>query len=585
MTKMKISDLAMGAISIILTVSLTIALSGFAFAEQNGNSQESNGDITIGIDLEQQAQQPISCENGLFTYANGTMKIDVVGATFSGEANSVSVESPANVTVTLTPNEGYVVSDLMDAGQTVGPLSGDFLKTYQNSNVVNNCAFEPFFIQDQPGPEPEPVPPVDQGKIKINAQGYNLGTIAYKIGDQGSFNTMFSDSKTLTSTDMGAATYVFLKVEPNDNNIINKEYTKVSDGSQYIDVDYDQLIAGTYKLNYDPNKDNGQCADLGIIETRQITINLTEASKDMITQNLTLIAGHGDRNDVKVTTPSPSNTLYVDKGTEQKLILSFAIKNGKYFIPSITVNNQVYSTVDTGMTDEDGNLIICSTLEGSAARVNSFQVDLSVYAQLICKNNSETMEIVKDLTKYEYMKDGQVVNNGTYSLTGSDTENDPSVNDAIATYDLSLEKDGVATGEITGGIETHLLLDATVFTEEEYKVVRNHEGQVEALDTTCGVVRNPGTGEVIGIEVAFNSDKFSDYSIVPANWQPVNPDQPSNPSETSFASAGTNIETNTGDNLIAIYVLGIAIMTGLFSLAVYSRKRHSNKHYIGKHIL
>lgn len=517
MIKKKTSNLTLVAILTILIVSITLAFSSLAFAQQNEESQVSNDTITIGIDQAQQAQAPISSVDGLFTYANGTMKIEVDGAAFSGEAKNVSVESPASVTVTLTPNQGYVVSDLMDAGQTVGPLSGDFVKTYQNSNVVNNCAFEPFFIQDQPGPEPEPVPPIDQGKIKINAQGYNLGTIAYKIGDQGSFNTMFSDSKTLTSTDMGAATYVFLKVEPNGNNIINKEYTKVSDGSQYIDVDYDQLIAGTYKLNYDPNKDNGQCADLGIIETRQITINLTEASKDMITQNLTLIAGHGDRNDVKVTTPSTSNTLYVDKGTEQKLILSFAIKNGKYFLPSITVNNQVYSTVDTGMTDEYGNLIICSTLEGSVARVNSFQVDLSVYAQMTCESNSETMEIVQDLTKYEYMKDGQVVNEGVYSLTGSDTENDPSVNDVIATYDLSLEKDGVATGEITGGIETHLLLDATVFTEEEYKVVRNHEGQVEALDTTCEVIRDPGTGEVKGIEVAFNSDKFSDYSIVPAN--------------------------------------------------------------------
>lgn len=560
MKKMKTSNLTLGAILTILIVSLTLALSSLAFAQQNENSQESNGAITIGIDQAQQAQAPISCVGGLFTYANGSMKIEVDGATFSGDAKSVSVESPATVTVTLTPNQGYVVSDLMNAGQTVGQLTGDFVKTYQNSNVTSNCAFEPSFIQDQPGPGPEPVPVVVPGSIQINAQGYNLGTIAYKIGDQGNFVTMHSGTTTLSSTDMGSSSYIYLKVLPNGNNLINKEYTQVSDGSQFIDVNYDQLKEGTYKLTYDSTKENGQCANLGIIETRQITINLTEASKDMITKNLTLIAGHGDRNDVKVTTPSTTNTLYVDKGTTDKLILSFAIKNGMYFIPSITVNNQVYSTVDTGTTDEEGNLIICSTLEGSAARVNSFQVDLSVYAQMTCESNSETMEIVQDLTKYEYMKDGQVVNEGTYSLTGSDTENDSSVNDVIATYDLSLEKDGVATGEITGGIETHLLLDATVFTEEEYKVVRNHEGQVEALDTTCEVVRDPGTGEVKGIEVAFNSDKFSDYSIVPASWQPVNPDQPTNPSETTG--------TQTGDNLpiMSLFAIaGIALCFVLFS--------------------
>lgn len=560
MKKMKTSNLTLGAILTILIVSITLALSGLAFAQQNEESQVSNDTITIGIDQASQAQVPTECKDGEFTYVGGTMKIKVDGATFSGEAKSVTVKAPASVTVTLTPNQGYVVSDLMNAGQTVGQLTGDSVKIYENKTVQDNCAFEPFFSQEGPGPEPD-VPIVEQGHIKINAQGFDLGTIAYKIGEQGNFSSITqSDPITLTPEQLEGASCVYLKVTPNGNNIINKEYTKVSDGSDYIDVDYDKLMAGEYKLDYDSTKENGQCADLGIIETRKITINLTEASKDMIHENLTLIAGYGDRNDVKVTTPSTSNTLYVDKGTEQKLILSFAIKNGKYFIPSITVNNQVYSTVDTGMTDEDGNLIICSTLEGSAARVNSFQVDLSVYAQITCESTSETMEIVEDLTKYEYMKDGQVVNEGSYSLTGSDTENDPSVNDVIATYDLSLEKDGVATGEITGGIETHLLLDATVFTEEEYKVVRNHEGQVEALDTTCEVVRDPGTGEVKGIEVAFNSDKFSDYSIVPVNWQPVNPDQPTNPSETTG--------TQTGDNLPIMPLLaitGIALCFVLYS--------------------
>ena len=232
---------------------------------------------------------------------------------------------------------------------------------------------------------------------------------------------------------------------------------------------------------------------------------------------------HNHFHEIKL--PDLTNTLFVDNATSKKLILSFAILNETYFIPSITVNNQVYQTVDTGMVDEEGHIIICSTLEGSAASASSFQVDLSIFAQLTCTTDSESMEIVENLTRYEYMKDGKVVNDGSYSLAGSDTEKDPAVNDALATYDLSLSKDGDAVSEITGGIDTHLLLDASVFTEEEYKVVRNHEGQVEALDTTCEVVRDPGTGDVKGIEVAFTSDKFSDYSIVPANWQPVAPEE------------------------------------------------------------
>ena len=376
-------------------------------------------------------------------------------------------------------------------------------------------------------PEPEPVPEVDQGHIQLSAQTLGSGTASFRIGATGEF-TSITSTVDITPQMMDTNTQVYLKLDPDENNAINKEATKVSDGTSWMgmnDSDYTNLKTGDYFITYNDTTTYGQYAHLQILETRAIDITLTEASKQMLTDKLTLIAGHGDKNDVKITTPSTSNTINVDKGTEETLILSFAIKENKYFIPNITVNNQVYPTVDTGMTDEEGHILICSTLKGSAASVSSFKVDLSIFAQLTCTTDSESMEIVEDLTRYEYMKDGEIVNDGNYSLAGSDTEKDHAVNDALATYDLSLSKDGDAVSEITGGIDTHLLLDASVFTEEEYKVVRNHEGQVEALDTTCEVVRDPGTGVVKGIEVAFNSDKFSEYSIVPANWQPAVPEE------------------------------------------------------------
>ena len=335
-------------------------------------------------------------------------------------------------------------------------------------------------------------------------------------------------TKELAPTDMTGKTEISLKLTPTSDALIDKQSTIVHDGNNFVSLteqDYSQLLQGSYKLPYNSTAQKGQYAKLAILETRVVNVTLTDDSKDMLTDKFTLILGHGDKNDVKVTKPDRTNNVRIDKGTEQRLIISFAIKSETYFIPYITVNNVKYQTIDTGMHDEDDHVIICSTLEGAAASKDTFQVDLSIYAQPECHSRSQSMEIVQEATSYEYMLEGEVVNTGVFALNGTDTQTDPQVENAVATYDLELTKDGVPESEIPGGMNMHLLLSASTYSEQDYKVVRNHDGVVEELDTTCEVVRNRETGEVMGIDVGFNSDKFSDYSIVPANWQPVVPEE------------------------------------------------------------
>lgn len=358
----------------------------------------------------------------------------------------------------------------------------------------------------------------------------------------------------LTSADMAGKTEIYLKLAPT-SDVIDKQSTIVHDGNNFVSLseqNYSQLLQGSYKLTYNSTAQKGQYAKLAILETRSINITLTEASKQMLTDKLTLIAGHGDKNDVKITTPSTSNTINVDKGTEETLILSFAIKENKYFIPNITVNNQVYPTVDTGMTDEEGHILICSTLKGSAASVSSLKVDLSIFAEVTTNNESETIQELN--ASYEVMKEGALINAGEYGLTANDTAKDPMVNDVLVTFDLGLTKDAVEAHEVADGMEVHLGLDVVTFADGDYKVVRNHEGQVEALDTTCKFIRDPGTGEVKGLDVAFTSDKFSEYSIVSANWSPAVPEE--------------STTAQTGDNLpiMSLFAIaGIALCFVLFS--------------------
>lgn len=384
-------------------------------------------------------------------------------------------------------------------------------------------------VTESQDPEPEPVPKVTQGHIQLSAQTLGLGAASYRIGDTGEFASL-TDKVDITPETMATNTKVYLKLNPVGNNAINKEATKVSDGASWMgmnDSDYTKLKNGEYFIAYDASKTNGQYAHLQILETRAIDITLTQASKQMLTNQLTLIAGYGDRNDVKLNSPQLKNALYVDKATTKKLILSFAILNETYFIPNITVNGQVYKTVDTGMFDEEGHIIICSTLEGSAASASSFQVDLSIFAQVLTENKSSTIQELN--ASYEVMKEGALINDGEYGLTANDTAKDPMVNDALVTFDLGLTKDDVEAHEVADGMEVHLGLDAATFADGNYMVVRNHEGQVEALDTTCELIRDSGTGEVKGLDVAFTSDKFSEYSIVSANWQPVVPEESTTP--------------------------------------------------------
>lgn len=350
---------------------------------------------------------------------------------------------------------------------------------------------------------------------------------------------------------MAGKTEISLKLTPTSDALIDKQSTIVHDGNNFVSLaeqDYSQLLQGSYKLPYNSTAQKGQYAKLAILETRSVTVTLTEDSSKMLVKDFTLILGHGDKNDVKVKNPGLKKDVRVDKGTTERLIISFAINSETYFIPYITVNNVKYQTIDTGMHDEDDHVIICSTLEGSAASVSSFQVDLSIFAQPSCTSDSSSMEIVQDATSYKYMLEGQVVNAGKFALNGTDTQTDPQVENAVATYDLELTQDDVPVSEIPGGMDMHLLLRTSTYSEQDYKVVRNHDGVVVELDTTCEVVRDRETGEVKGIDVGFNSDKFSEFSIVPVNAEPVVPVEP-------------QVAAQTGDNMhygILVFILAVS---------------------------
>ena len=361
---------------------------------------------------------------------------------------------------------------------------------------------------------------------------------------------------------MQGAKEILLQIKPN-YGVINKESTIIHDGDKFISLtnqDYEQLEHGNYKLTYNPNAQKGQYAQLSTLETRPVKVSLTEASSKILSKDFTLILGYGDKNDVKVISPKQTNDIRIDKGTTKKLNISFAIKSDIYFIPYIKVNGEKYETFDTGIPDEEGNVIICSTLEGDAAKPDTFQVDLSIYAQPECYSRSQSMEIVEDATSYDYMIDGEVVNDGVYKLSGSDTQTDPQVENAVATYDLELTRGDEPVTTITGGMDMHLLLSTSTYSEQDYKVVRNHDGVVEELDTTCEVVRNRETGEVEGIDVGFTSDKFSDFSIVPVNVQPVIPEE-------------SQTVAQTGDNIPVALVL-MVLVTSAFVVCRVARKNH-----------
>ena len=88
----------------------------------------------------------------------------------------------------------------------------------------------------EPGPEPEPVPVVDKGKILINAIGYSdLGDIYYKLDGQEEVK-MNTSSTVLDSSSIGTSLKIYFRIVPKNNYRIDKELTKVSDGSQFIDV-------------------------------------------------------------------------------------------------------------------------------------------------------------------------------------------------------------------------------------------------------------------------------------------------------------------------------------------------------------
>lgn len=411
-------------------------------------------------------------------------------------------------------------------------------------------------VADEPEPE---IPDVPQGQIWLDVQNKDGSSIQYKIAD-----TWYSltETKKLTSEDMGDKTELFFKITPNAG-AIDKQSTIVHNGNNFVtleDQDYKDLEAGKFRLAFDTTSNKGQYAKLATFETREVTVNFEEPSKAMLANNFTLILGHGDKNDVKVPKPKLTNSVLIDKGTTEKLNISFSIKNDKYFIPYITVNEKKYETFDTGMLDEDKYLIICSTLSGDDAKVNNFKIDLSIYARPECESRCESMEIVPDLTSYDYMIDGEVVNDGVFALSGADTQTDPQVENAVATYDLKLTKDSEPATKITGGMDIHLLLKTSTYSEQDYKVVRNHDGVVEELDTTCEVVRDRETGEVKGIDVGFNSDKFSDFSVVPANAEPVVPVDP-------------QATAQTGDDIPVAFVL-MVLATSAFVVFRTIRKNH-----------
>ena len=81
-------------------------------------------------------------------------------------------------------------------------------------------------------PDSKPAPDVPKGSIQINAQRFDLGTIEYKLGESGSFVKMNNPAKMLSSSDLAGVTKVFLKVVPNTNNLINKEFCEVYNGTE-----------------------------------------------------------------------------------------------------------------------------------------------------------------------------------------------------------------------------------------------------------------------------------------------------------------------------------------------------------------
>lgn len=413
-------------------------------------------------------------------------------------------------------------------------------------------------VADEPEPE---IPDVEPGHILVDVQNLDKSTITYKIGAGGEW-IQLTKSTDLSAVDMGDEKVLFFQIKPKDG-AIDKESTIVHDGNNFVtlkDQDYKDLEAGGFSLTFDTTSKKGQYAKLATFERRKVTVNFDEPSMAMLADNFTLILGHGDKNDVKVPKPGLTNSVLIDKGTTEKLNISFSIKNDKYFIPYITVNEKKYETVDTGRLDEGKYLIICSTLSGDDAKDDTFKIDLSIYAQPECNSRSQSMEIVQDATSYDYMIDGKVVNDGVFALSGTDKQTDPQVENAVATYDLKLTQDSEPATKINGGMDIHLLLKTSTYSEQDYKVVRNHDGVVEELDTTCEVVRDRETGEVKGIDVGFNSDKFSDFSVVPANAEPVVPIDP-------------QATAQTGDDIPVALVL-MVLVTSAFVVFRTIRKNH-----------
>lgn len=240
------------------------------------------------------------------------------------------------------------------------------------------------------------------------------------------------------------------------------------------------------------------------------------------------------------------------KGQENNLTIGFAIDRA-YFIPTIKVNGTAKETFSWPSPDEMKTNIGIS-MPMSEVGDGQFQLDLT-YGKTanLDPNWLELVSGIKNMdVSYMVSEEGNEIVSDDVDVTfkAKDTDKDPLVSDAVATYDFSVLMDNVAESELARPVDIALQLDENVFTEDDYVVIRNHDGIREIIDSEYRSDEHA---------LFFSSDKFSTYTVAKAGAKILPAESP---------------KTGDSTSLYVFLLLGLAAAAEAAVLAMRRRKEN-----------
>lgn len=344
-----------------------------------------------------------------------------------------------------------------------------------------------------------------------------------------------------------------------DIKIENKVIPKYSSGykfDKWILNDSEKHIGDTidYALG---NVLKGRAYAMQDTPSMQVTLDMDSVSKTFLGKSKGLEVNCGsEKPEIFKDIPEGGVNVNVDASAPSYGV-GFTIDR-KYFLPYIDINGQKMQTTDWGGASEGETKIAVGLKEGFFKDGETYTLKLTVYVEP--NTNWDGATGLKDVSvQYNMMDEGQeCINTDNSEVFISDTEN-PEIENAVSSFEINVNIDKQQQTETQGDFDFDLKLDANKFSAENYGVVREHEGQLEEIESDYDSEHG---------ELRFSSNKFSTYTIVEKEVEPVNPDNPG-AEEANAESA------QTGDMTFAI-VAGLCIIAIAAGATLTIRKRRTN---------